>query len=141
MLTWRNLTDVEFGVCVSVVSLPSVQSSDHSERVDSGVRKQSAVEECVQNVRLGSLELHVALVVSSVLLEEVINIRFEVDVVSEVSWSRRSHIELLLIWNEVGAVQLLVGSFCVLAEQAKASAFFACVSQRVGRDSYALRSV
>lgn len=47
MHTWRNFTNVEFGVCVSVVSFPTVQSSDNSESVNSGVGQQSSVEESV----------------------------------------------------------------------------------------------
>lgn len=60
----------------------------------------------------------------SIVLEEIIDVGLKVDVVSEVSWSRRSHVELLLVWNKVGAIQLLVGSLCVLAEQAEALALF-----------------
>ena len=118
-LTWRNLSDIELVISIPIVSSPPIQPANHTHDVQPHIAQHSTVEKSIQEIELGPLNISLPLAVVSILLEEVIDVCLEVDVVSEVAWSRRSHVELLLVRNRVGALQLLVGSVVVLFQESE----------------------
>lgn len=117
--SWWELSNIDFHISISIVSLPSVKSSNNSESIDSSEGQETSIVDSSQSIDLSSLDFGFVLVVDSVFIEPVINIDLEVKMVTEISWSGRSSEKLWFFINLMGSRELLVNSSAVLAQDSK----------------------
>lgn len=108
--------NVDFRVGISFVSLPSIETADDTHTVESGEGEQTTVVNSVQSVDLSSSNVGFVFVVSSVLIEPVIDVDLEINVVTEVAGTRRCHEESGLVFNQVTLVQLLAQTLIVFGK-------------------------
>lgn len=114
-----ELSNIDFHVGISIVSLPSIESSDDSESIDSGEGQETSIIDGSQGIDLSSLDIGFMFVVDSVFIEPVINVNLEVKMVTEVSWSSRGSEKLWFLINLMGSRELFVNSGIVLAQDSK----------------------
>ena len=107
-LTWWQFRDIHFHVCIFIVSLPAVQSSDDTDSVGSSKGKETSIVDGGEDVELGSSDIGFVLIVNSVFVKPVIDLNLEVDVVTKVSWTSRGDEELWLIRDGETIGELLV---------------------------------
>lgn len=102
-LSWREFSDIELGVCVSVISGPSIQSSNDRDCKESSIGDEASVEHGIQNVNVGSSHIGLMFVESSVLLEPVVHIDLEVDVFSKITRTSWGVVESRSFVDRMGA--------------------------------------
>jgi len=98
-LSRRNLWNIDFKIGVSVVSSPSVESSNDSDCVKSCEISQGSIVYSTQHVNLSSSDVSLLFIMHSILIEPIIESYFEINMISEVSRPRWSHKKLWLIRN------------------------------------------
>ena len=92
-LSWREFSDIELGVCISVVPGPTVQSADDRDCEESSVGDETSIEHGVEDVHVSSSHICLVFVEGSVLLEPVVHIDLEVDVFSKIARTSRRVVE------------------------------------------------
>lgn len=85
--SWRNLRDLDFEIGVTIVTGPSVKSSNDCNCVKAAEVGKSCIVDGAEHVDLGSTDVSLMFVVDPVLIEPVIDVGFEIDVISEVAGS------------------------------------------------------
>ena len=60
-----EFSNIDFHVGISIVSLPSVESSDDSESIDSGEGQETSIIDSGQSIDLSSLDISFMFVVDS----------------------------------------------------------------------------
>jgi hypothetical protein len=115
----RNFGNIDLKIGISVIPGPSVESADDSESVETAHIGHTGIEEGAEHVYLSSSDVGLVLVVDSVFVEPVVDVSFEVDVVSEVSGSGGSHEKAVLIRDGVVVVKFLAGPLVVLGDQSE----------------------
>ena len=68
---------------------------------------------------MGSSNIGLMLIVEAIFFEPVIDVDFEVDVVTEVSGSTGGGEELCFFWYEMGSIKFFVGPCIILGNEAK----------------------
>ena len=83
--SWGDLGNIYFEIGISIVSSPAVQPADDGHDVKPGEVSNSSVVDSIQHVDLSPSDISLMFVVYSVLIEPVVEVRLEIDVVSEVT--------------------------------------------------------
>jgi len=118
-LSWRNLRNIDFEISISIISSPSIQSSNDGYSIESAKVGDTCKIQCAKHVDLSSTNVGLVLVVYSVLVEPVIKCWFEINMVSEISRTSWGHKEMWFIRNGVSAIELFACSFVVVFDQSK----------------------
>jgi len=71
-LSGRNLGNVDFEISISIVSSPSIQSSNDGHSIESAKVGNTCIIQCAEHVDLSSTNVGLMFVVDSVLVEPVI---------------------------------------------------------------------
>jgi hypothetical protein len=95
--SWRNFGDINLEIGISVIPSPSIEPANESEGIETSQVGHTGIEEGAEHVYLGSSDIRLVLVVDSVFLEPIVDVGFEVDVVTEVSGPGRGHEEAVFI--------------------------------------------
>lgn len=115
----REFWNINLHVSVSIVSRPSVQSSNRTDGVQSRKIQHPCIVHGTYGVKLSSSDVSFSLVMDSVLIEPVVDGWLEINMITEVSWTGTGDKELSLIWNRMEPIQLFIGPFIILADQSE----------------------
>lgn len=93
-LGWWEFRNIDFHVCIPVVSSPSIHSADDSNDIELRKVQPSSEEDCTESIHLRSANISFMFIMNPILIEPVINRGFEIDVIPEIARSRCSGEEL-----------------------------------------------
>ena len=113
----RELRDIDFHVGISVVAGPPVESADGADHEQSGDVEPTSEQHSAEGVHLGSSDVCFVLVMGSVLVEPVIDVRLEINVVTKVAGPGRGGEELRLFGDQVSAIEFNIRPAVVLRDE------------------------
>ena len=93
-LSRRKFWYLYLHISISIISSPSVESSNESNSIKSCKVDQTCIDSSIQNIDLSSTNISLMFVIDSVLIKPVIDCWDKINVISEVSWPRSCGEEL-----------------------------------------------